>query len=145
MKASTRLFIDSSAWVAVFCKDDGCHQRALEYWQRVCGHRRFLLTSDYVLDETYTLLRRRRNGLRMAIAFHDLVNSSKVIEIASVDESLSKEAWRIFVRYEDKVMSFTDCTSFALMRQRKLLEAFSFDDDFQRAGFVMQPGADCEE
>jgi hypothetical protein len=44
---------------------------------------------------------------------------------------------QIFVQYADRTFSFTDCTSFALMRTMELTEAFTFDrTDFRAAGFV---------
>ncbi len=46
-------------------------------------------------------------------------------------------AWQLFVRYHDHVFSFTDCTSFALMRAMSLEEAFTFDrGDFATAGLA---------
>lgn len=75
----------------------------------------------------------------MAIAFNGLVGSSRLIEVAEVSPEIRATAWEIFTTYRDQVLSFTDCTSFALMRERKLLEAFTFDADFQRAGFIVHP------
>ncbi|MCP4200480.1 MAG: PIN domain-containing protein [bacterium] len=134
------LFVDASAWVAAIDASDGLHAPAQRFWAESRDSRRRFLTSYYVLDETCTLLRRRRNGLRMAIAMHELVQSSRIIEVASITEELCDQAWELFVGYHDKVLSFTDCTSFALMRERQLLEAFTFDDDFRRAGFIVRPG-----
>ncbi len=44
----------------------------------------------------------------------------------------------LFTCYSDKVYSFTDCTSFAVMASRGLFEAFTFDNDFQRGDFVVR-------
>ncbi len=133
------LFVDASAWIATIDASDGLHADAQRFWASARALRRRFLTSDYVLDETYTFLRRRRKGLRMAVAVHELVESSRLIEVAAINEDLRDQAWEIFAGYEDQVLSFTDCTSFALMRERKLLEAFTFDQDFRRAGFIVQP------
>jgi len=132
-------FIDSSGWIALIDVSDGLHGRAGDFWRTALEEGRRFLTSDYVLDETYTLLRRRRNGLKMASAVHEMVEVSRFVALAGVDEDLRRQAWEIFVGYEDKVLSYTDCTSFALMRERKLLEVFSFDGDFERAGFIVRP------
>lgn len=140
MNAGEPLFVDTAAWVALFHRDDTRHEQAARYWQELREEHRFLLTSDYVLDEAYTLLRRARNGLAMAVAFHDLVERSEVLGVVYVDEDLLEEAWRIFVGHEDKVLSFTDSVSFALMRRRGLFEVFTFDADFERAGFLVRPG-----
>lgn len=134
------LLVDASAWVALLDRRDRCHPAARELWRTFLESRRSFLTSDYVLDEAYTLLRRRRNGLRMAVALHDLLGRSRLVEVAQIELQLRAMAWEMFVTYDDRVRSFTDCTSFALMRERKLLEAFTFDGDFHRAGFVVRPG-----
>ncbi len=134
------VFVDASAWIALLDVSDGYHARASTFWRSALEDERQFLTSDYVLDETYTLLRRRRRGLRMAVGLHDLVVASEIIDEVEVDIRLRALGWELFVGYEDKVLSFTDCTSFALMRERKLLDAFTFDSDFERAGFVVLPG-----
>lgn len=38
-------------------------------------------------------------------------------------------------KYEDKELSFTDCTSFAIMEKLKLHKAFTFDEHFKKVGF----------
>ena len=48
-------------------------------------------------------------------------------------------AWKLFQTYEDKKLSFTDCTSFAIMEKKGIDKAFSFDEDFVRIGFVQLP------
>ena len=134
------LFVDASAWVALIDARDGCHRAAREYWRAALEDRRTFLTSHYVLDEAYTLLRRRRNGLAMAKQLHGRMGASRLIEVAEIGADLRAAAWEIFVTYEDQILSFTDCTSFALLRGRRLLEAFTFDGDFRHAGFVVRPG-----
>jgi predicted nucleic acid-binding protein len=134
------IFVDSAAWVALMDAADGLHRTAREYWQTAQAARATFLTTDYVLDEAYTLLRRRRNGLRMATVLHDVVDAARLVEVAEVSGDLRRHAWEIFVGYEEQVLSFTDCTSFALMRERRVFEVFTFDADFQRAGFVVRPG-----
>ena len=137
------IFVDASAWIAMIDASDGLHPDARRFWAESRNDRRRFLTSDYVLDETYTFLRRRRRGLEMAVAIHDLVAASRLIEVAEITADLRERAWEIFVGYGDQVLSFTDCTSFALMREHRLPEAFTFDSDFRRAGFVVRPGPDA--
>jgi len=48
-------------------------------------------------------------------------------------------AWDTLVKYDDKVLSFTDCTSFALMWQMGLTEVLTLDADFAQVGFVQRP------
>lgn len=48
--------------------------------------------------------------------------------------------WDLFQARGDKSYSFTDCTSFALMRRLGLEEAVALDADFRREGFRVLPG-----
>lgn len=49
------------------------------------------------------------------------------------------EAWRLFLDRPDKGYSYTDCTSFVLMRRLGIGEALTLDEHFVQEGFVMRP------
>lgn len=97
-----------------------------------------LLTTDYVIDETLTLLRLRL-GLPAARAWWQRVSSSRRLVAVPVDPELRESAFSWFFRYDDKEFSFTDCTSFALMTRENLREALTTDRHFRQAGFEMLP------
>jgi predicted nucleic acid-binding protein len=48
-------------------------------------------------------------------------------------------ARELFFRYRDKEFSFTDCTSFVVMRQLRIREALTTDRHFVQAGFGVKP------
>jgi hypothetical protein len=66
-------------------------------------------TSNYILDEVFTLL-----GLKLshqsAVAFEENVKGSKILRILRVTPEIENKAWNIFKKYNDKEFSFTDCT-----------------------------------
>lgn len=132
------LFVDTSSWCALYDPTDQFHQKATNFWRQLQPQPIRLITSEYVLDETYTLLRMRA-GLTPAIAFHDLLSKSQILGVIEIDEDIRSKAWYIFTRYTDKDFSFTDCTSFAIMDQLGLTQAFAFDDHFTQYGFVCLP------
>jgi uncharacterized protein len=101
------------------------------------GDRAVLVTTNYILDETYTLLRQEL-GHPSAVAFGRQVGHGG-IEIVQIGEALQRDAWGIFEGYGDKDFSFTDCTSFAFMRSIGLDLAFTFDRHFQQFGFRTLP------
>jgi len=88
-----------------------------------------------VIGETWTFLRRRA-GHRVALTFADLAEQSPRLTIHRVDETDEREAWAWLRRRDERVYSFVDATSFAVMRRLNLLEALAFDEDFSAAGFV---------
>ena len=133
------IFVDSAAWVALFSADDKYHEPAVRFWESMPDAKFHPVTNYYILDETYSLLRRRQNGLQRAIAFRQVVEQSGFVEVLEVTPEYRQRGWDIFVSYTDKVISFTDCVCFAMMHDLGIYQAFSFDADLARAGFVVRP------
>ncbi len=93
------------------------------------------MTSNHVLGETWTLLRRRA-GHPLALRFLEAVGRIPQLDIVYLDEGLESEAWRWLRAHDERPYSFVDATSFAVMRSRRVREALAFDADFTAAGFV---------
>lgn len=134
-----RLFVDTGAWCGLYDRHDQYHRQAQAFANTFKKSPTQLITSDYILDETLTLLR-ARTGHTTAVAFGRYLMESKVVEIVEVSREVRKQAWEIFVKYEDKLFSFTDCTSFAVMEVLGINTAFAFDENFQQYGFLVKPG-----
>ena len=133
------IFIDTSAWYAVEVADDVNHGAACKFLAKIAsGKHGTAITTDYVLDETLTLLRSRRD-LASASGFIDKIRKSKSIRVFWVDEGLFEKALDVFRNSDHKLWSFTDCTSFALMRDLSVSEAFTFDSHFREAAFQALP------
>lgn len=135
---SRNVFVDTGAFIALANEADDHHDAAKETLQGLQAAGSLLMTSNFVLDETYTRIRRTA-GIREAIAFGEKVQASRQMKIVTVERALEKKAWEIFKRYSDHPFSYTDCTSFALMKQKKIREAFAFDGDFRIFGFLIVP------
>ena len=131
-----RLFVDTSAWLALNNKNDQYHDEAVSKITKVRQQKIQLVTSEYVFDESVTIIRYRVSH-RAAVAFGDALISSNVASIEDITDEERLKAWVLFKKYRDKDLSFTDCTSFALMVKLKLQKAFSFDDHFKQVGFEL--------
>jgi uncharacterized protein len=125
-------FVDTSFWVALQLARDEHHAAARELWQIA---RAPLLTTNHVVGETWTFLRRRA-GHAAAWRFVDAVTRSPRLAIEHASEAVESEAWDWLQRHDERPYSFIDATSFASMRRRRLTEALAFDGDFRAAGFV---------
>ena len=132
-----RFFIDTSAFVALNDRSDRYHEKAREF---ILGFSAAdeLITSNYIVDETITHLR-RSIGVKATIEFAEAILSGQGYQIIYIDQEMEQAAFGIFRRYFDNVLSFTDCTSFALMKRMGLNKAFAFDEDFLVAGFEVVP------
>ncbi len=120
------IFVDTSAFLAIENRRDAYHTHAVEIRDASLTRHETLITSDYVLDESYTIIRLRA-GHSVAVAFGEAIRRSAVLRIELVTPELLEQAWRIFKRFADHEFSFTDCTSFALMEHLHLSAAFTFD------------------
>ncbi len=126
------IFVDSGAWFAAAVPSD---RRYAEAHRWMGQNREKLLTSDYVVDETLTLLRTRCEPNR-AITLGNQFFRGDLKAIHYLTEEDIQAAWDVFHRYSDKEWSFTDCTSKVVMERLQLITAFAFDRHFHQFGGI---------
>jgi predicted nucleic acid-binding protein len=126
-------FVDTSGFYALLVKGDQAHEKAAAYVRAAAGKRRFL-TTDYILDETATLLKARR-CLAALKPFFAVVLNSMACRVVWVDPELFHAASALFLKYSDQEYSFTDCVSFLVMREQRVKVALTGDAHFQQAGY----------
>ena len=131
-----RLFVDTGAWDAVVDRKDPDHSKA-GYFMK--NNKISLVTTNFIFDETITLLRSRL-GWNTAKDFGQRLKDSSFVALIAVKDEDEKKAWEIFLKYKDKDFSYTDCTSFAVMERLRIETAFSFDNHFQSMKFQVMPG-----
>lgn len=136
------IFIDTSAWIAIEDKRDVNHDAALEFKENIVSTRNRLITTNYVLDETYTLLLLDlgySRAIRFKQGLDELVRRNLVI-VDHINSDIERTAWEVFAEFnKDKFWSFTDCTSKVVMERYSLTESFTFDKHFEQMGFVKRP------
>jgi predicted nucleic acid-binding protein len=129
------VFADTSALVGKFLEEDEHHVRVIEVMRRLLREGRQFVSTDYIFDEVVTRVRGRA-GHSNAVMAGEGILESEIIELVEVDRGLRKDAWKLFKKYKDQKLSFTDCTSFVVMEKFGIREAFTFDDDFRKVGFL---------
>lgn len=130
-----RLFVDTGAWYALVDKNDPDHKEAVSF---IRNNKIPLLTTNFVFDETITLLRSRL-GWNVAKEFGQRLKDSRFVSLIAAKDEDEEKAWEIFLKYKDKDFSYTDCTSFAVMERLRIDTAFSFDSHFQTMKFQVMP------
>ncbi len=53
------IFIDTWGWINLFNRKENRHQQVRKYYQDLRSKQASIVTTDYVLDEVYTLLFKR--------------------------------------------------------------------------------------
>lgn len=132
---AARTFIDTSGFYAYLVRNDARHTTATNLVDEAEQGRCSLVTSDYILDETATLLSAR--GLRpQANQFLQAIMTSRVVTLIWSNAARFSAAMDLFRKHNDKGWSFTDCHSLALMQELDIIEALTSDHHFSQAGRV---------
>lgn len=131
---SNTIFVDTSAFKALIDKNDEFHNKAVKILSQIQKNNQALTTNNFILDETYTLIR-VKSGLKIAQTFYQWINqSSAALTIHRVNIIDETHAWKYFTKNWSH-LSFTDCVCFAQMKRLKIKHTFTFDKHFSRAGF----------
>jgi uncharacterized protein len=132
------IFVDSGPWFAFFVRSDPQHGTITRWLD---ANTEPLLTTDYVIDETLTLMRSRGENQR-AVEFGESVFAGEFGPVHYLTRDEIAATWDVFRRYADKEWSFTDCSSKVVMERLGIAVAASFDHHFRQFGTVaVVPGS----
>ena len=129
-----KCFIDTSGFYSLLVQNDPYHDSAQDWLNKVCNLKERIWTSDYVLDETATLLKFRKMAY-LCNPFFSLVEASRALSVLYVDSNLFAKSKDYFIKHQDQKYSFTDCTSFVVMQENRIKDALTHDHHFRQAGF----------
>lgn len=147
MPTDRSIFVDSWALLALANKSDRWHQVAAKGYMDIKRNGYFMVTSDYVLDEVITSLFKKVNfdgALKFVEALLSDVKADQ-LHLERIDEDRFNYAWLLRNVYRDKPdISFTDLTSFVLMRELDISRVFTGDHHFEisNLGFEIWPTSD---
>lgn len=130
------VFLDTSALFAVLTAEDAAHGAALPVWKELVTSGETLVTTNYVVVETFTLLQRRAS-LAAAVAFSKTVVPEFQVEWVEANDH--NAAVRLVVRENRRDLSLVDCASFVVMRRLDVIRVFAFDTHFAEQGFQVIP------
>ena len=127
-------FVDTSGWYALLIERDRNHILAVRQFRSLAAERRRLVLTNYVLSETYTLLRVRR-GADAGMQFLQRVRATSTVMKVRVEEDWEAKAEAFLTKFREHELSYTDATSFIAMKELGLTDVMTFDSDFTIAGF----------
>ncbi|MCL4418410.1 MAG: PIN domain-containing protein [Actinobacteria bacterium] len=136
MNPRNKIFVDTSALLPLSDKSDGDHIKMSNIFKEITKNSVELIITDHVFSEILTLIKRKMNSYH-AIKMGDLIRQSEIIEVYSPSNTDKELAWDIFKKYSDQDFSYTDCISFAVMKNLKIKEVLTLDKDFSIFGFEL--------
>jgi len=131
-----KVFVDTSFLIAFYNKNDEKHFEARKFLQ-ACD-KTLLIITDYIFDEFLTVLLARENKL-LSLQSGEKILNDKNVRLLKVDNEIFQKAWEIYRNFKDKQWSFTDCTSYVLMKNLLIDTGLSFDEHFRQFGFKIFP------
>ncbi|MCX6924804.1 MAG: hypothetical protein NT154_16570 [Verrucomicrobia bacterium] len=132
--AAIDVLVDTAGFLALWDAADEYHGQALRLQEELTRRGRHFLTTDYIIDETVTLLLVRHSHAAAA-DFLQTVIGSESLQLHWVTPDRFHATADFFARHKDKEWSFTDCVSFELMHRLNVRDSFTPDQHFRQAGF----------
>ncbi|MGA8024307.1 MAG: PIN domain-containing protein [Candidatus Acidiferrales bacterium] len=135
--------MDTWGWLAMADPQYSCHAQAVGCYQEFSRGAGGVLTSNFVLDETFTLLFGRR-PYDEALRFSSGLLKSSFIRIEAVTEARFHKAFELRKRFRDKPrISFTDLSTMAIMIELRVSDVLTGDAHFSQVGlgFRILPGS----
>ncbi len=130
------VFIDTSALFALLDADDAGHPEVKAAWVKLLETNALLVTSNYILVETFALMQNRLRMKAVELFQQDIV---PLLTIRWVDASVHAAAVSAMLAAQRKRLSLVDCSSFEIMRMNSIRKAFTLDRHFREQGFECMP------
>ncbi len=126
----TKIFVDTGFIFALINEKDQYHQKALELEDKFGGN--YWLMTEAILLEIGNAL--AKNYKPQAVEFIEKCLASDEVEVVKITPYLFTQSLELY-KYLDKKWGLVDCFSFAVMREKRVTQALTFDDHFSQAGF----------
>lgn len=130
------IFIDTSAFFSLLDADDAGHRKVADAWTDMIGSEAFLVTSNYVLVETFALVQNRLGIDAVRLFQEDLI---PLLDVRWIGAPVHSAATSALLAAGRKQLSLVDCSSFEVMRQAGIKRAFTLDGHFREHGFESVP------
>jgi len=131
-----QILVDTSALYALADAEDPDHQAVADFVHGIKDAT--LIVTDYILDETLTLIK-FRFGSQPAIEMGKKLRASHFCTLVHIDPQDEAQTWETFKEYRDKLWSYTDCSSFVTMQKLGVTQTLALDHHFDQMGMQRVP------
>ena len=142
--AGERLVVDTWGWLALADDGEPRHTAVRGLLTEVWTQGGFAITTDYILDETITLVFRRLPFARAKrfLATIDRGEQDDSLHIERIAPERFARATALRLRFRDKpLISFTDFTTMVVMQELRVTRVVTADAHFRHVGLGFDPVA----
>jgi predicted nucleic acid-binding protein len=131
-----KIFIDTSAFIALFLKTDKNHLRVKEKFDEYKQHRAQFITTNLIISELYTRLIYSTNQkvTKDLVSIIDKLESADELVVLYVDENWFSESKKVFKKFLEHKLSIVDADACFLCKELGITEIFTLDSDFKKVG-----------
>ena len=126
------IFLDTGFIISFFNKKDKNHIKSNEIIMKTFekDNSAVFIYSDYIFDELITFMKRRKISPNIIQKNGDKILTSKLWMKVPISETIFQKTWKKIKKFKDKPWSFTDVSSFVLMKELNIKYFLSYDDHF---------------
>lgn len=129
------IFVDTGVWFARFVVDDPDHVRVAAWFS---ANAEPLVTTDYCVDETLTLIAARKRP-KLAVTAGRVLFDESLARLIILESPQIHRAWILFQQRAAAGWSFTDCTSKIAIDDLYIKDAAALDQHFRQFGLNILP------
>jgi len=131
-----QIYVDTSAFYALLDRSDKFHSRAKGIWPVLLEDGINLVTTNYVVSETVTVLQYQIGFDAASLWYKDVLG---VLSVLWVDEETHRLACELWMNLGRQHYSLVDCVSYITMNQNQIERVFCFKDNYATQGFDLLP------
>jgi len=125
------IILDTSFIVSYYNTRDENHKKAVEPMKEIVNKKYGnLCITDYIFDESVTVILIRLKSLSETIKIGELVKKS--MKIIEMEREIFENSWNYFKKQKETAFSFTDCTTLNIMKKMNISNIATFDEDFKK-------------
>ena len=131
------IFVDTAGWASLFIKTELFHLDAKKYFNQYRKDNIRFITTNYILVELVALLNSPiRTPRSMLFKVINAIREAPYVNLIHITDAIDLKAWELIQKRKDKLWSLVDVSSFIVMEQFNIQNAFTTDHHFEQAGFI---------
>src|SRR3972149_7181989 len=135
--SAERVLVDTWGWLALADDREPKHRNVRTLIRNLWQQAEAALTTDYVLDETFTLVFRRLPFVKAQrfVSTLDTAEQQGSLQVEHIGPERFALAKKLRLRFRDKpLISFTDLTSVVVMQELRIKRIVTADEPFRQGG-----------